>query len=134
MVPIPIPINVSNACYQKEFLLFSFSRLLTANWCKFLQKILSKFFRYWGFFCLLNFNECKETAFSSKLISSHFNSCLMLKVFKLQIISDRNAKKKKKISHKNYLELSQGNPSWKSSLRKLDLSCRIEMCHFEGLL
>ena len=31
MVPIPIPINVSNACYQKEFVHFSFPRLLTAN-------------------------------------------------------------------------------------------------------
>ena len=31
MVPIPIPINVSKSCYEKEFVLFSFSRLVTAN-------------------------------------------------------------------------------------------------------
>ena len=85
-----------------------------------------------GFLPLLIFNEYEETAFSNKFSCFFFNSFLMLKVFKLQIISDRNVNKK--ILHKNYLKLSQDNPSSKSSLRKLDLSCGIETYHFEGVL
>ena len=56
----------------------------------------------------------------------------MLKIFKLQFISDGNVNNK--ISHKNYLRLFQVNPCWKPSLRKFDLSCGMEMYNFEGLL
>ena len=57
-----------------------------ANSWKFLQKLLSKFFWYLSFLYLLNFIECKETVFLSKL-SLIFSraSCLMLKMSRLQI-------------------------------------------------
>ena len=102
---LPIPINVSNACYQKEFVLFSFSRLLTVNKSKFLQKILSKFFRYLGFFCLLNFNEYKETAISSKFYFCSFQQLLDVKSVQASNYL-RQKRKQKNISQK----LSQAIP------------------------
>ena len=57
----------------------------------------------------------KKQLFQASFISALFNSCLMLKVFKLQIISDRNVNKR--TSHKNYLKLPQDNPSQKSNLK-----------------
>ena len=52
--------------YQKQFVLFSFPRLLTANQWKFPSEILSKFFWYLDFFYLLILSECIETAFLRK--------------------------------------------------------------------
>ena len=61
------------------------------------------------------YQPMKKQLFQANFISSLFSSCLMLKVFKLQIISDRNVNKR--ISHKTYHKLSQDNPSRKSSLK-----------------
>ena len=66
-------------------------RLISGNF----RKKFIKVFWYLDFFYLLNFNKCKETTFSSKFsFFFFFDSCLMLKVLKLQIISDSNVNKK----------------------------------------
>ena len=104
-------------------------RLISVNFCR---KFYQGFSGTWVFSASWTLTNVKKQLFQANFLSSLFNSCLMLKVFKLQIISDRNANKK--ISHKNYLKLSQDNPSWKSRLKKLDLSCGIDMYNFGGLL
>ena len=104
-------------------------RLISGNF----HKNFIKVFLVLGFFLPSELKRMyRNSFFRANFLSSFFDSCLMLKVLKLQIISDKNVNKK--ISHKNYVKLSQDNTSWKSSSRKLDLSCGIEMYHFEGLL
>ena len=128
-----IAINVSNDSYQKKFVLFSF---LKSGNCKFVEisiyrnvqefvisrsqrkKLLSKFFWYLSFLCLLNFNKLKEIFFPANYHSSisSFNSSKIEEKYIRKIL--------RKISHKIFSFV------W----LKFDLFHNIEMYHFEGLL
>ena len=86
-------------------------RLISLN---LFRKFYQSFSGTWVLSASWTLTNIKKQLFQENFISSLFSSCLMLKVFKLQIISDRNVNK---ISHKYYLKLSQDNPSRKSSLK-----------------
>ena len=109
---MPVASNVLNASYQKFVLFWD---LLTADSWKCLSIEISTNFSLANFrkvILVLEFslpsecNKCKETV-----------GCISIK-----------------ISHKNDLNLSWDNPYWKLNVRKSDLPCGIEMCHFEVLL
>ena len=97
MAPIAIAINVFNVSYQQELVLFFF---LWPAYGKFVEiSIKVTFIKVFPVLQFSDNNKCKETAFSRKLPVLFFNSCLMLTIFKLQIISERNVIKQVQCSN-----------------------------------
>ena len=102
MVTITIANNISNA---KELHFFFFLRLAYGNFVEISIATFAKVFLVLEFSLLTN---VKQQLFQVDSLPSFLNSCFMLKLFKLQIISNRNVNKN--ISHKVYLRLSHVNP------------------------
>ena len=131
-----------------EFLLFMFLMLLIKRSPYFSlfetcwRQICGNFFRSfyqsfsgtWVFSAFWTSTNVEKHLFQANWLSSFNNSCLILKVFKLQVISN-GQHVNKKVSHKNISSYPRITQQWKPRLRNLtDLSSGIEMYHFEGLL
>ena len=73
MTPVAVAMNVSNASYQKEFLLFSFFESPNGKFVEMSIKTFIKVFLVREFFCLLNFlTNVKKQLFKANCLSSFF--------------------------------------------------------------